>query len=95
MYALDEAKKRTARLNFRATKQQEELIRAGAQARGVEVSRFVLESACKQAEQDLADQRHFVISPERLAAFHEALDRPVQEKPRLRRLFSEKSILGQ
>lgn len=86
----------TARLNFRATEPQKTLIRAGAKTKGVKTSEFVLDSACKEAQQVLADRRQFTISPERYSAFVEALDsRPVQDKPRLRRLLSEPSSLDE
>jgi uncharacterized protein (DUF1778 family) len=65
----------------------------GAELRGISVSEFILENACRQAEQDLVDQRHFVVSEDRYQAFLEALDAPPKDKPRLERLFSEKSSL--
>lgn len=46
-----------------------------------------------QAEQILADRIHFSTSSGRWKAFREALDRPAQAKPRLKRLFSEPSVL--
>jgi len=46
-----------------------------------------------EAEQALADQRRFALDPEQWNAFVAALDRPIQLKPRLRRLFSELSVL--
>ncbi|HXU49356.1 MAG TPA: DUF1778 domain-containing protein [Candidatus Binatia bacterium] len=80
---------RTRRLNIRATESQEELIRTGANTKGVSVTDFILESACLQAEQTIADQREFVLSPKRWQAFIEALDRPAGIKPGLVRLFAE------
>jgi uncharacterized protein (DUF1778 family) len=56
---------------------------------------FVIRSACAEAENSLADQRHFSLNVEQWDAFTAALDRPVQPKPRLRRLLSEPSILEQ
>jgi transcriptional regulator with XRE-family HTH domain len=46
-----------------------------------------------KAEQILADRIHFSISPGRWKAFVEALDRPAHAKPRLKRLFSETTVL--
>ena len=85
---------RTRRLNVRATERQEELIRAGAEARSVNVTDFILESACTQAEQALADRRDFVATAAQWKAFVAALDRPAQVKPALGRLFSERSERG-
>ncbi|HEY6467481.1 MAG TPA: DUF1778 domain-containing protein [Candidatus Acidoferrales bacterium] len=80
---------RTRRLNIRATDRQEELIRTGADTKGVSVTDFILESACLHAEQTIADQREFDISPRRWQAFLDALDRPAEVKPGLVRLFDE------
>jgi uncharacterized protein (DUF1778 family) len=83
--------KRTRRVNLRTTERQERLIRTGATARGVSVTEFVLQSACLQAEQALADQNEFVASPKQWQAFLQALDRPARAKPELARLFSEEN----
>jgi hypothetical protein len=45
------------------------------------------------AGQNAADRIHFSVSPGRWKAFTEALDRPAQAKPRLKKLFSESSVL--
>ena len=86
--------KRTQRINLRTTSQTETLIRAGAKVRGVNITDFILESARARAEQVLADQTIFTLSPAQWKAFTEALDRPpmLHPKPRLKRLFSEPSV---
>jgi len=84
---------RSRRLNLRASQQQEDLMRRGAQERGESLTDFVIRSACAEAEQTLADQRRFTLNAEQWEAFVAALDRPVQLKPRLRRLFKEPSVL--
>jgi uncharacterized protein (DUF1778 family) len=81
--------RRSRRLNIRATEHQEKLIRAGASTKGVTVTNFILESACLQAEQAIAERREFVVSPRQWEAFVEALDRPAEVKPGLKRLFEE------
>lgn len=45
-----------------------------------------------EAEQTLADQRRFCLDADQWNAFVAALDRPIQPRPRLRRLFAEFSI---
>ena len=82
---------RAKRLNVRATDRQEKLIRIGAEASGVSVTDFILESACLQAEHVLADRRDFLASPKQWRAFVEALDRPARVKPALARVFSKSS----
>lgn len=84
---------RVSRLNLRTTRQQVRLIQTGAASRGMNVSQYVLETVCRQAEQDLADQCHFRVSEEKMKAFLQALDEPPQPKPRMKRLLSEPSIL--
>ena len=93
MSSLTAKKSRTKRFNLRATAQQEKLIRSVAKHNGINVTDFILESACERAEQILADRREFVLSASQWKAFQEALDRPVRLKPRMRRLLSEPSIL--
>ena len=68
-------------------------MRRGAQERGESLTDFVIRSACSEAEQALAEQRGFLLNTEQWNAFVAALDRPVQVKPRLRRLFTEPSVL--
>ena len=46
------------------------------------------------ANQALADRRHFVVNDDQWQAFQQALDRPVQAKPRLKKLLNEPGILG-
>jgi len=86
---------RTRRLNLRTSPQQEELLRRGAQERGESLTEFIIRCACAEAEQTLADQRHFSLNAEQWNAFVTALDRPVQPRPRLQRLFAEPSVLDQ
>jgi uncharacterized protein (DUF1778 family) len=85
---------RSRRINLRASVPQETLIRAGAKVRGVNVTDFILESACTRAEQIIADQTTFTLSPQQWKAFTDALDRPplLHPKPRLKRLLSEPSV---
>lgn len=86
-------KGRTERLNVRVTGEQARLIRLGAKETRVNLSVFLVESACLRAEEALASQQHFVYGPAQWKAFTAALDRPVQDKPRLRMLLSDPSVL--
>jgi uncharacterized protein (DUF1778 family) len=86
---------RTRRLNLRTSAEQEELMRRGAKERGESLTDFIISSACVEAEQTLADQRRFSLSADQWKAFVAALNRPVQPRPRLRRLFAEPSVLEQ
>jgi uncharacterized protein (DUF1778 family) len=86
-------KKRTERINVRVSDREAKLIRMGAAHRGVNITNFILESACVRAEQELADVRHFTVSSEEWQKFSQALDRPATTKPRLNRLLNEPSVL--
>ena len=93
MPAATETRRRTGRFNFRISAPEEALIKAAARVRGLSASQYVAESAARQAEMDLADRCHFNLPADRMAAFEEALDRPVRDKPRLRRLMAERTVL--
>jgi len=78
-------KKRLQRFNVRVSDREARLIRLGAERRGVNITSFILESACVRAEQEIADRRSFKLSAKDWQKFSEALDRPAQLKPRLKR----------
>ena len=86
-------KRRTERLNVRVTTNQARLIRQAANTARTNLSSFLVESACRHAEETLASQQHFVYTVKQWDAFTAALDRPVQDKPRLRALLRKPSIL--
>ena len=88
-------KRRTQRFNVRLSDREAKLIRLGAEHRGVNITNFILESACFRAEQEIADARHFELSSKDWQKFSEALDRPAQAKPRLKKLFTELTVLEQ
>ena len=83
---------RNRRFQLRATASEEKLIKVAADRQGVNVTEFILRSAREKAEQSLADQTRFVLDDKRWRAFMAALDRPAQDKPRLRRLFRERHV---
>jgi uncharacterized protein (DUF1778 family) len=93
MPAIASRKKRTERFNVRVSDREARLIRLGAEHRGVNITNFILESACVRAEQEIADARHFELSSKDWQKFSAALDRPVRVKPRLKKLFSEPTVL--
>jgi uncharacterized protein (DUF1778 family) len=85
--------RKATRLNLRASAQQDALIRQAAESVGRSVTEFVLDSACTSAEHVLADRNRFVLDDETWKHFMAALDRPVTDRPRLKRLLSEASII--
>ena len=84
---------RSSRIGLRATRDEERLIRLGAERRGETFTRFIVKSACTEAEIALADQKHFNLPPEKFDQFLDALDRPAKVIPALQKLSSESSIL--
>lgn len=83
---------RTRRIHLRATTKQEHLIKVAAQRRGVNLTDFILDSACEKAEQTLADQTHFVLDEKQWDLFMKALDQPPRVIPEIKRLFSTPPI---
>jgi len=82
-----------ARIEVRATPKQKAFITRGATANGQNISDFILSSAQEKAEMILADQKEFVLTPERWNKFVAALEKPETRHDRLTRLLSEPSIL--
>lgn len=93
MPATTSRKKRTEKFNVRLSDREARLIRLGAEHRGVNITNFILESACVRAEQEIAAARHFELSSRDWQKFTQVLDRPVQAKSRLKKLFSESTVL--
>ena len=84
---------KSQRINFRASADEERLIRLGAEKRGEKVTHFIVQSACAAAEVALADQKQFELAPTQFARFAEALDSPAKVIPSLQKLFAQKSVL--
>ncbi len=83
---------RDRRFQLRVTAAEETLIKVAAERQGVNVTDFIMRSACEKAEQSLSDQTQFVLGEKQWKAFMAALDRPPKDKPRLRRLFTEPHV---
>lgn len=84
---------KTVRIDVRASAPVKQLLQEAARACHKNVSEFLLDAGTKAAEQALADRRQFSLAPAQWEAFQEALDRPVQRKPRLEKLLSEPGVL--
>src|SRR5205809_5789659 len=83
---------RDRRFQLRATATEETLIKVAAERQGVNITDFIMRSACEKAELALSDQTRFVLDEKQWKAFMTALDRPPKAKPRLRRLFTESHV---
>ena len=85
---------KTERIDVRASTSVKKLLQEAARSCHKNVSEFLLDAGVIAANQALADRRHFVLNDAQWAAFQQALDRPVQAKPRLKKLLSDPGILG-
>ena len=83
---------RSKRFSLRTTPKQERLIRVAADCRGLNVTDFIIESACEKAEQTLADKTHFVLDGAQWDLFMKALDAPPRIIPKIKKLFSEPPV---
>ena len=81
---------RTARLGLRTTPQQEAVLRRAAELSHKSMTDFILDSAYQAAEQTLLDQRLFLVSGTQSQALLDLLDRPAQDNPGLKDLFSRR-----
>ena len=75
-------------ISIRAKAGQRDLIDQAADRLGRSRSDFMLEAACRQAEDVLLDQTYFVLDSEKMAAFQALLDKPPAPTERLRRLLN-------
>jgi uncharacterized protein (DUF1778 family) len=83
---------KSERFHIRATARQAQLIKAGAAKRNINLTEYIVDSTCIQAETDLADQNHFTLAPKAWNAFVKALDAPPKIPAGLKRLFSREII---
>ncbi len=77
-------------IDLSATLHQDALIRRAAEATRKSVTEFVLDSACRAAENALLDQRLFLLNDLDWQKFQETLDRPARVRPRLQKLMKDK-----
>jgi len=81
-------------INLRVSLTQRILIDHAAQALGRTRSDFMLDTACREAEQVLLDGRYFVVPEETFEPFTKMLDHPHRDNAKLRRLLSTKPPWG-
>lgn len=83
--------KREAPINIRALPAQRQLIDRACAVSGKKRSEFVLEAACREAENLLLEQRLFQLDDQAFANFQATLDAPVKDNPALRRLLNSQA----
>ena len=83
---------REARLNIRANYYQKEIITKAARIKHTTISNFVLERACQEAQEILANETDFRLNNTQWAKFCDALDsNPRVIKP-LQKLLTEDGV---
>ena len=75
-------------INVRIPAEQKAIIDNAAQLLGKSRTAFILELAVRHAEDILAENTHFQLSPDLWEAFTTLLDAPVHPNPALDRLLS-------
>ncbi|NVZ08338.1 DUF1778 domain-containing protein [Allochromatium humboldtianum] len=85
---------KSERIDVRASSAVKQLLQEAARSCHKNVSEFLLDAGVIAANQALSDRRRFELSDDQWQAFQQALDRPVQAKPRLKKLLSEPGVLG-
>ena len=78
-------------INIRVKVRQRDLIDQAAERLGRSRSDFMLEAACREAENVLLDQAFFTVDARTFAQFQALLDRPLPPTDKLRRLLKTKA----
>jgi uncharacterized protein (DUF1778 family) len=78
-------------ISIRAKAGQRDLIDQAADRLGRSRSDFMLEAACRQAEDVLLDQTYFALDAKSFAAFQAMLDKPPAPTDRLRRTLNARA----
>ena len=81
----------TVSINIRAKTRQRDLIDQAAERLGRSRSDFMLEAACREAQDVLLDQAFFAVDAGTFAQFSAMLDRPLPPTDKLRRLLKAKA----
>jgi uncharacterized protein (DUF1778 family) len=78
-------------INIRAKARQRDLIDQAAEKLGRSRSDFMLDVACREAQDVLLEQAFFTVDAATFAQFRAMLDRPLPPNDRLRRLLKTKA----
>ena len=79
---------RKAPINIRALAAQRSLIDRAAAIQNKSRTEFMLEAACREAENTLLDQRLYFLTQKKFKAFETALSNPVTENERITDLLA-------
>lgn len=79
---------RSSAINIRIAPEKRDLIDFAASLSGKTRSEFILDSATREAENTILDQRLFVLTDDEMRRFEDALDAPVADNPALTALLA-------
>ncbi len=82
---------KTAPINMRVEPSQQALLTKAAALLHKDRTAFILDVACREAENVLLDQRLFQLNKEEFEAFEAALTAPIPENAQLKALLQEPS----
>ena len=82
---------KTAPINMRVEPSQHALLTKAAQVLHKDRSVFILDVACREAENVLLDQRFFQLDDNAFSAFDAALEAPVPDNAKLKSLLAKPS----
>lgn len=88
---MNSSKKKTTSINIRLKIAQRDLIDKAAESLGRSRSDFMLEEACRKAEEVLLDPLFFTVNKQIFKQFQTLLDRPLPVSERLKRLLKTKA----
>lgn len=81
-----------SRIAVRLSSEQDELIRRAAEVEGTSITEFTVDAAVSRARDVLVDRRLFMLDDAAWTEFLAVLDRPIEYKPRLEKLFASEPI---
>ncbi|MDA3787605.1 MAG: DUF1778 domain-containing protein [Desulfobacula sp.] len=85
------ASRRTSAINLRAFPAQRELIDRACEETHKNLTEFILEAACREAEHVLCDRSYFALNEESFSAFEAALDVPLNENKAVQKLLAQRA----
>ena len=86
---------REIKVQLRMRPLQKEVIVRAAKIKQTTLTNFMIEHAFEAAQNILADQVHFYLSPAKWDEFVAALDAPPKDLPLLRKLLTEPSVFDE
>lgn len=86
---------RETKVQLRMRPLHKDVIARAAKLKQTTMTNFMVEHAFNAAQQILADQTHFYLSPEKWDEFCAALDAPPRDLPELRRLLSQPGVFDE